>query len=78
MASMVQDYPIRVGSRVYMRICIAGEPGCVIGFSKHGKARVEWYDLDIGRPTEHDLESLILDESFRVCQLDILFDEQAA
>jgi hypothetical protein len=75
---MDANSPIRLGSRVYLRNCVAGDPGCVIGFSKQGKACVEWYDLDIGRPTEHDLASLILDESFRVEQLGFCFDNQAA
>ncbi len=76
-ASMETNSPIRIGSRVYIRNCVAGEPGCVVAFSR-GKAVVEWYDLDLGRPTEHDPASLVLDESFRVMQLGLDFESQAA
>ena len=69
---------IQVGSRVYLANCVAGDPGCVVGFTKRGKAMVEWYDLPIGRPTEHDPASLLIDESFVVRQLGLAFEEQAA
>lgn len=70
--------PIRIGSRVYLRNAIAGDPGCVMSFD-HGKAVVEWADMpELGRHTRHALDSLVLDESFIVSQLDIAFEEQAA
>ena len=74
----MSDASIIVGSRVYLKIAIAGDPGCVIAFDRQGKAVVEWYDLDLGHPTHHDLDMLILDESFRVSQLGFDFDEVAA
>ena len=61
-----------------MKLAVAGDPGCVIGFDRTGKAMVEWYDLDLGRPTHHDLDMLILDEGFHVSQLGFDFDEIAA
>jgi len=69
---------IQIGSRVYLRIAVAGDPGCVVGFDRKGKAIVEWYDLDLGRNTTHSLESLVLDEAFTVRQLGFDFEEQAA
>ena len=75
---MGADSQIVLGSRVYLKNCVAGDPGCVVGFTRSGKAQVEWYDLDIGRPTEHDLTSLLIDESFRVEQLGLNFEEIAA
>jgi hypothetical protein len=68
---------IQLGSRVYLRLCIAGDPGCVIGFDRKGKAVVEWYDLDLGHTTSHDVDNLVVDEAFSVRQLD-LFEELAA
>ena len=70
--------PIQLGSRVYLRNAIAGEPGCVVGFTRGGKARVEWPDLDMGRATEHALDSLVIDTAFRVRQLGFEFGEEAA
>lgn len=70
---------IKLGDRVYMKLAIAGDPGCVIGFDSKGKAVVEWYDLDLGHPTKHDLDMLVLDEGFTVRQLDLFqFDDVAA
>ena len=79
-ASMVQDYPIRVGSRVYLQICIAGEPGVVHEIDRKGCAKVEWVDLpELGRWTSHSVDTLVVDEAFTVRQLDLFeFDEIAA
>ena len=69
---------IKVGSRVYIRIAVCGEPGCVMSFDKNGRALVEWVDLpELGRWTAHDPESLVVDEAFTVEQLG-LFEEIAA
>lgn len=71
--------PIRIGSRVYLRNAIAGEPGVVMGFERGGKALVDWTDLpEIGRWTSHVIDTLVVDESFRVTQLGLAFEEQAA
>ena len=69
---------INLGSRVYCKFAIAGEPGIVMGFTKRGKAQVEWVDLDIGRWTEHDPENLVIDEAFVVSQKVFDFEAQAA
>lgn len=55
---------------------MAGDPGCVVGFTSRGKARVEWYDLGIS--TEHALDTLVIDESFKVEQLGLAFESVAA
>ena len=68
--------PIRQGSRVYLRNAVAGDPGCVVGFTPRGKARVDW--VDIGIVTEHAVDTLILDESFKVTQLGLDFNQIAA
>lgn len=68
---------IKLGSRVYLRICIAGDPGCVVGFDRKGRVIVQWYDLDLGRNTTHDIDMLILDESFTVSQREFSFDFEA-
>ena len=75
---LAMDARINLGDRVYLKIAVAGDPGCVIGFDRKGKAVVEWYDLDLGHPTHHDPDMLILDEGFRVSQLGFDFDEIAA
>jgi hypothetical protein len=69
---------IQLGSRVYLRNAVAGEPGCVIGFTRGGKARVDWVDLDLGRPTEHAVDTLVVDEAFKVTQLGLEFEQAAA
>ncbi len=75
---METNSPIRVGSRIYLANCIAGEPGVVTRFDGSGKAVVFWPDMpELARETTHNLESLILDEAFTVRQLD-LFNEIAA
>ena len=76
--SMSAVSSIRLGSRVYLRLCIAGDPGCVVGFTRSGKAKVEWFDLDLGHTTEHDPSTLIVDEAFHVEQLGLDFEEIAA
>lgn len=70
---------INLGSRVYLRFAVAGEPGCVCAFDKKNRACVEWIDLpEVGR-TWHDLDNLIVDEAFTVRQLDLFeFEELAA
>jgi hypothetical protein len=68
---------IRIGSRVYLRNCVAGEPGCVIGFD-HGKAVVTWPDMPEQRDTRHALENLEIDTGFQVTQLGLDFGEMAA
>ena len=54
---------IELGSRVYLRNAVAGEPGVVVRI-EGGKYFVEWPDLDMGRPTKHLLEALELDASY--------------
>jgi hypothetical protein len=73
------DARINLGSRVYIRIAVAGVPGVVSGF-KGGKVLVDWSaDMpEIGRWTAHDPESLIVDEAFTVKQLGLAFEEVAA
>jgi hypothetical protein len=66
-----------IGSRVYLANCIAGEPGYVAEFDRRGWAGIDWLDmLEAGR-TFHRVETLVLDTSFSVRQLD-LFEEIAA
>ena len=72
------DARINLGDRVYLKIAIAGDPGCVVAFDRKGKAVVEWYDLDLGHPTHHNPDMLIIDEGFCVSQLGFDFDEIAA
>lgn len=74
---MPEQNPIRVGSRVYLRNCVAGEPGCVIGF-EHGKAVVTWPDMPEQRDTRHAVETLEIDAGFTVRQLGLDFEEIAA
>ena len=68
---------IKIGTRVYLRYAVAGDPGCIVGFDRRGRAIVEWYDLDLGHSTTHDLDALVVDTAFTVRQLD-LFEEMAA
>ena len=68
--------PIRQGSRVYLLNCVAGDPGCVLGFTPRGKCVVQWFDLGI--TTEHAPDTLVIDESFKVTQLGLDFGEIAA
>jgi hypothetical protein len=69
---------IQPGSRVYIATCVAGEPGVVHEIDRKGYASVDWIDCpEIGRLLKHHVDTLILDESFSVRQLD-LFDEIAA
>jgi hypothetical protein len=76
---MTDSSLIWIGARVYLRNAVAGEPGCVMAFD-HGKALVDWSaDMpEIGRWTSHSVDTLIVDEAFRVEQLDLFFEEQAA
>lgn len=67
---------IKLGSRVYLTIAIAGDPGVIVGWDKRGKAIVDWYDLGI--TTTHPVDRLVLDESFTVSQRSFAFGAQAA
>ena len=68
---------IRIGSRVYLRNCVAGEPGCVVAFER-GKAVVTWPDMPEQQDTRHAVETLEIDTGFRVTQLGLDFGEMAA
>ena len=70
---------IILGSRIYLRNAIAGEPGYVLALTGKVGLKSDWPDLhsEMGRHTFHALDTLIVDESFSVRQLD-LFDEIAA
>ena len=66
------------GSRVYLKDCIAGEPGVVHQIDRRGYASVEWVDVpEIGRWLKHHVDTLVIDEAFCVTQLG-LFEEIAA
>ena len=68
---------IQIGSKVYLRNCIAGDPGVVREISQ-GVAKVDWPDMpEVGR-TKHKLDSLIVDESFVLRDLSVDFAETAA
>jgi len=55
---------IQVGSRVYLRNAVAGEPSVVVKL-RGDRAHVHWPDLpEIDEPTSHKLDSLIVDEGF--------------
>ena len=68
---------IQLGSRVYLRNAICGEPGCVVGFER-GRAVVEWPDMMEMGQTRHRIETLVIDEAFQVYQRDLDFGEMAA
>ena len=71
--------PIRIGSRVYLRNAIAGEPGMIMRFESRGRAVIYWPDLpELARETTHSIDSLVVDEAFKVEQLGLAFEEQAA
>lgn len=70
--------PIQVGTRVYLAIAVAGEPGCVVAFDRTGKAIVHWPDLGLDHNTHHSLDSLVVDEAFTVKQYALDFEEMAA
>ena len=71
---------IILGARVYLRLAVCGEPGCVMDFDRRGRALVDWSaDMpEIGRLTAHDPDTLIVDEAFRVRQLGFEFESAAA
>ncbi len=75
--AMTERSEIEIGSRVYLANCIAGEPGCVIGFER-GRAVVTWPDMPEQRDTRHAPETLVVDEAFRVAQFHLDFGEVAA
>ena len=67
----------QIGSKVYLRNCIAGDPGVVREISQ-GVAKVDWPDMpEVGR-TKHKLDSLIVDESFVLKDLAVDFEQTAA
>jgi len=66
------------GSRVYLANAVAGEPGIVYGFDQRGRVIVDWPDLNLGRMTHHDPESLIVDQQFKCKQFCLEFDKLAA
>ena len=73
----VMGATLQLGSRVYLKNAVAGEPGVVCSF-EHGKAVIEWPDmLEAGR-TKHDPESLVVDEAFKVEQLSLDYGELVA
>jgi hypothetical protein len=73
------DARIQNGARVYLRNCICGEPGMVSGFDRAGRALVFWPDMpEFHRWTAHSLDSLIVDETFTVRQLDLFQFAQVA
>ncbi len=75
---MEDNSTIRVGSRVYLKNAVCGEPGCVVGFDR-GKAIVHWPDLpELGRDTRHSPDSLVIDTAFVVEQLSLDLDSLAA
>ena len=66
---MVSISPIRLGSRVFLRNCVAGEPGIVHDIDRAGYARVEWCDLpEVARWMRHHIDSLVVDTSFEYLQ----------
>lgn len=66
---------IEVGSRVYLRNAIAGEPGVVTKLAPRGRCWVIWPDMpEIGRETFHSADSLVVDEGFTVKQLGLAFE----
>lgn len=67
---------IHLGSRVYLSIAIAGDPGVVVGLDRKGHCVVDWYDLGI--TTTHPIDRLVLDESFTVSQKVFDFGDMAA
>lgn len=76
---MAERDTIRVGSRVYLRNCVAGEPGCVVGFDSRGRAEVMWLDMpELGRTTFHAVDSLEVDTGFVVSQYGFESGEVAA
>jgi hypothetical protein len=55
---------IGIGDRVYLKHCVAGEPGVVTKI--HGnRAHVIWPDLpEITEPISHSMDNLVVDEGF--------------
>ena len=55
---------LQIGSKVYIRKAIAGEPGVIVRM-EDGAAIVEWADLPEGAHlTVHLVDELVPDESF--------------
>jgi hypothetical protein len=74
---MTEQTTIRVGDRVYLRNCVAGEPGVVVCIVR-GKFGVEWPDMsEVGR-TFHHAADLELDAGFHVHAPGLDFEEVAA
>ena len=62
---MTERETIRVGDRVYLRNAIAGEPGCLVGFDRYGRAEIHWPDMpELGHNTFHAPDTLVLDEGY--------------
>jgi len=74
----VMDVTLQLGARVYLRNCVAGEPGCVMSFDRRGKAEIHWPDMPEQRNTFHAPDTLILDESFQPRHLGFEFQEAMA
>lgn len=73
------DARIKVGSRIYLRNAICGEPGMVTRFDARGRAVIFWPDMpELARETTHSVDSLVLDEAFKISQLGFDFGEIAA
>ena len=68
---------LQIGSKVYLRNCIAGDPGIVREISQ-GVVKVEWPDMPEVGLTKHKLDSLIGDEGFSTQQLAVEFEQSAA
>lgn len=57
-------FALQLGSKVYVRGAVAGEPGVVVRL-EDGAAIVEWADLPHGAHlTAHLVDELVPDESF--------------
>ena len=69
--------PTKIGDRVYLKNCIAGEPGCVRAF-RGPKAEIEWPDMPEVGLTKHKIEDLVVAESHTVVQLGLDLKPAAA
>jgi len=61
------DARIEIGARVFLRNAVAGEPGVIVKLYGD-RALVEWPDLNLGRPTKHSIDSLVLAEAYNEAQ----------
>lgn len=69
--------PSKIGDRVYLKNCIAGEPGCILAF-RSARAEVEWPDMPEVGVTKHKVEDLVMAESHTVAQLGLDLKPAAA